>query len=115
VVSDVVRKRLLGLAPAERAPASAYGKQTSVARLFYVECRAPSDVLERRLLAREHEHDRVSDATVGVLRRQLADREPLDEVGGAAHALVRSDQRVDDVIAAVEDALDRVIARDPRP
>jgi aminoglycoside phosphotransferase family enzyme/predicted kinase len=145
--SDVIRKSLLGLAPAERAPASAYRESVTLDvyrelgrragrkagtvivdatfhrralreafreelgggehRLLYVECLAPAELLECRLRARDHDPDRVSDATAGVLRRQLADREPLDEVAAAAHLVMRSDQPVDDAVAAIEDALDR--------
>ena len=145
VGSDLVRKELLGLAPAERAPASAYGAGThdatyrELARraaehpgtvildatfhrrplrdafratlggarpLLFVECAAPVAVLERRIRARERDPDRISDATLDVLRRQLEQREPLDEVPAADHLVVRSDQAAEIVIRAIEDHLD---------
>jgi predicted kinase len=77
------------------------------ADLLFVECTAPVAVLERRLLDRERDPARVSDATLAVLRRQLADREPLDEVPAAAHLPLRGDQPADVLTVAIEEALDR--------
>ena len=154
--SDVVRKGLVGVAPGDRAPGSAYGAEVTGAtyrelgrraaagagtvivdatlhrralrdafrtalgpaasRLVFVECRAPAAELDRRLRARSRDHRRVSDATAAVLRRQLADRDPLDEVPAARHVLVRSDQPVEHLAAAVEAALDlRTVSRAPQP
>ena len=75
--------------------------------LLFVECTAPVGVLERRLLDREREPARVSDATLAVLRRQLEDRDPLDEVPASAHLSLRCDQPTDVLAAAIEEALDR--------
>jgi len=154
--SDVVRKGLIGLAPGDRAPGSAYeadvtdatyrelGRRaaaeagtvivdatfhrralrdafraalgSAASHLVFVECRAPAAELDRRLRARSRDHRRVSDATAAVLRRQLADRDPLDEVPAARHVLVRSDQPVEHLAAAVEAALDlRTVSRAPQP
>jgi hypothetical protein len=155
VSSDVVRKRLLGLDPEQRAPSAAYGAGMSEAtydalgreargldgtvivdatfhrrelrdvfrralgerarELLFVECRAPVAVLERRLRAREQEPGRVSDATLAVLRSQLADRDPLDEVPASAHLAIRSDQPASELTAAIEDALDRRALQGPGP
>jgi aminoglycoside phosphotransferase family enzyme/predicted kinase len=144
--SDVVRKGLVGLAPADRAPESAYGADVShatyrelgrlaaaedgtvvvdatfhrrvlrdvfraalgpaAARLLFVECRAPAAELERRVRARARDPLRVSDATAAVLRRQLADRDPLDEIPAGQHMVLRSDQPVEALVAEVEEALD---------
>jgi predicted kinase len=80
---------------------------TAEPRSYWVECLAPVEVLERRLRAREQEPGRVSDATLAVLHRQLARREPLDEVPAARHLQVRSDQPLEAVLDSIEDALDR--------
>jgi predicted kinase len=74
-------------------------------RLVFVECRAPAAVLARRVRARTEQTDRISDATLEVLRHQLADGEPFDEVPAHRHMVVRSDQPVERLVAAVEDAL----------
>ena len=71
----------------------------------FVECRAPAAVLERRVRARARRPDRTSDATPEILRRQLADLEPFDEIPPERHVIVRSDQPVDGLIAAIEDAI----------
>ncbi len=145
--SDEVRKRLIGLAPDQRAPASAYdasmhdatyralGRRVSEhpgtvivdatfhrralrdafrtqlgdtgSRVLFVACTAPVEVLEQRLLAREKEPGRVSDATLAVLHRQLAHHDPMDEVPAPCHLQVRSDQPVEAVLDAIEEALDR--------
>jgi aminoglycoside phosphotransferase family enzyme/predicted kinase len=145
--SDVIRKRMAGLAPSERAPATAYSAEASAAtyrelgrragalegtvivdatfhrralrdgfrsalgaradELVLVECMAPAAVLERRLRARERDPGRISDATSAVLRRQLADREPPDELPPGAQLVVRADQPVGEIAGAVEEALDR--------
>ena len=74
-------------------------------RAVFVECRAPDAVLERRVRARARQPDRTSDATPEVLHRQLADLEPFDEIPPERHLIVRSDQPVDGLVAAIEDAI----------
>jgi uncharacterized protein len=74
-------------------------------RVVFVECRAPAAVLARRVRARAQQADRISDATLEVLRHQLADGEPFDEVPAHRHVVVRSDQPVERLVAAVENAL----------
>jgi aminoglycoside phosphotransferase family enzyme/predicted kinase len=80
-------------------------------RAVFVECRAPEAVLERRVWARGRQPDRTSDATPEVLHRQLADLEPFDEIPPERHLIVRSDQPVDGLIAAIEDAIGSAPAR----
>lgn len=151
--SDVIRKRLAGVQPTARAPASAYTAAMSeftyrelgrlaaasegtvivdatfhrrrlrdafrdqlgdaAERVVVVECRAPAAVLERRVRARVRRPDRTSDATSEVLRDQLADGEPLDEVPPHRHVILRSDQPVDSLVAAIEDAIGCAPARRP--
>ena len=149
--SDVIRKRLAGVEPSVRAPASAYTPAMSeftyrelgrlagasagsvivdatfhrrrmrdafreqlgdaADRAVYIECRAPAAVLERRLRTRAQQPGRTSDATLEILTRQLADLEPLDEVPPDRHVILRSDQPVDRLVTAVEDAIDCEPAR----
>lgn len=80
-------------------------------RAVFVECRAPDAVLERRVRARARQPDRTSDATPEVLHHQLADLDPFDEIPPERHLIVRSDQPVDRLVAAIEDAIGRAPAR----
>jgi uncharacterized protein len=74
-------------------------------RAVFVECRVPVAVLERRVRARARQPDRTSDATPEVLRHQLADLDPFDEVPSHRHLIMRSDQPVEGLVAAIEDAI----------
>jgi uncharacterized protein len=80
-------------------------------RAVFVECRAPDVVLERRVRARARQPDRTSDATPEILRRQLAELDVFDEVPPERHLIVRSDQPVDRLAAAIEDAIGCAPAR----
>ena len=77
----------------------------------FVECRAPAAVLERRVRARARRPDRTSDATPEILHRQLADLDPFDEVPPERHLIMRSDQPVERLVAAIEDAIGCAPAR----
>jgi aminoglycoside phosphotransferase family enzyme/predicted kinase len=77
----------------------------------FVECRAPAAVLERRVRARARRPDRTSDATPEILRRQLADMDPFDEVPPERHVIIRADQPVELLVAAIEDAIGCAPAR----
>jgi aminoglycoside phosphotransferase family enzyme/predicted kinase len=89
-----------------RALRDAFHGSLGGADVLFVECRAPLPELERRLAAREREPDRTSDATLAVLRRQVAQGEPFDEVAPRDHLLLRSDRPVEELVEAVADALD---------
>ena len=78
---------------------------TGIAVLF-VECRAPAAVLEARARTRAEQPRRVSDADVEIVRRQLACAEPFDEIGAGEHVIIRSDQPIAAVLAAIGDAVD---------
>jgi aminoglycoside phosphotransferase family enzyme/predicted kinase len=80
-------------------------------RAVFVECRAPEAVLARRVRARARQPDRTSDATPEILRRQLAELDPFDEIPPERHLMVRSDQPVDRLVAAIEDAIGCAPAR----
>jgi aminoglycoside phosphotransferase family enzyme/predicted kinase len=145
--SDVVRKRLGGLGPTDRAPLSLYGPESSRATyaelgrraaesapggvivdatfrsrpdresfraelgdrvpVLVVEFWAPVRTLEARARARAGDPDGVSDAGLDVVRRQLATREPLDELDARDHLPLRSDRPPDELVALIADALDR--------
>jgi len=53
---------------------------------FFVECRVPADALLSRVRERQLDAERVSDADAAVVRRQLAEREPLQELPPEARA-----------------------------
>ena len=74
--------------------------------LLFVECRAPAAVLEARAKTRAEATRRVSDAGVEIVRRQLACAEPFDEIAAGEHVIVRSDQPVAAIVAAIADAVD---------
>jgi uncharacterized protein len=74
--------------------------------VLFVECRAPATVLESRARARDTDPDRISDAGLQIVRRQLASTEPLDEVPPADHVIVRSDRPVATIVDAIGGAID---------
>jgi uncharacterized protein len=80
-----------------------------IAPLLFVECQAPAAVLAERAAAREHQAERVSDATPVVVVRESAAWEPLEEVPPAAHVTLRSDHSVETMVADLIALLDRRI------
>lgn len=76
------------------------------ARVVFVECRAPADVLLDRARRRASDADAVSDATADVVERLRREFEPLDEVEPRHHLLVRSDRPADESAREVEARLD---------
>jgi aminoglycoside phosphotransferase family enzyme/predicted kinase len=85
------------------------------APLLFVECRAPESVLEARAVARGHRPGHVSDATVAVVRRQVAGWAPLDEVPRGHHLVVRTDRPAETVADTVLAWLDARLAAQPAP
>lgn len=79
------------------------------APLLFVECQAPAQTLARRAKRREHEPDRVSDASQAVALREGSRWEPLEEVPAQAHLSLRSDRPVEAVLADLTALLDRRI------
>jgi hypothetical protein len=75
--------------------------------LLVVECRAPADVLLARARVRASQANGVSDAGPAVVRDQLRRSDPLDEVDARDHVLLRADQPVGQLVAAIADGLDR--------
>jgi aminoglycoside phosphotransferase family enzyme/predicted kinase len=81
----------------------------------FVECRAPARVLTARATRRAGDPDRVSDADLDIVRRQLEEAEPFDDVSAGDHVFVRTDRPVAAIVAAISDAVDaREIAGDTR-
>jgi uncharacterized protein len=74
--------------------------------MMFVECRAPAQVLAERALAREHGERHGSDATLSVVLQEQANWEPLDEVSGDAHVIIRSDRPLSRIVAELVGLLD---------
>ncbi|MGZ4220635.1 MAG: bifunctional aminoglycoside phosphotransferase/ATP-binding protein [Solirubrobacteraceae bacterium] len=79
----------------------------SRAPLLFVECKAPLSVLSARGSAREHGQPLVSDAGLGVVLREHAAWEPLDELPANAHLLLRTDRRLQQTLGDLLALLDR--------
>ena len=75
--------------------------------MLFIECQAPGPVLAQRAADREHDPNRVSDAGLAVVLREQSTWEPLDEVPGRAHLIVRTDRPVEELTADVLALLDR--------
>lgn len=75
----------------------------------FVQCLAPADVLRERAAARQCEPGHISDADVGVVSRELARFQALDEVSPDAHLLVRTDRdgarAIADLLALLDERL----------
>lgn len=78
-------------------------------RLLLVECTAPADVLLARARRRELQPDRVSDAGAAVIRRQLAELEPVEERWDAARTKLSTEAPVEQLVADVEAFIDRTL------
>lgn len=76
------------------------------APLLFARCRAPASVVVDRARRREADPERVSDAGVDVVERQLDEFEELAEVGATSRAVIDTTQTADDQITAVEALLD---------
>ncbi len=78
----------------------------SPAPLLFVECRVSTDVLLSRVRERQLDRERVSDADVAVARRQLAEREPLEELAPEARAEIASEAPPEELVMDVEALVD---------
>ena len=150
ISSDLIRKRIAGLAPTERASSEHYSREFTLrtyselgraahdalrrgrgvivdatfhrrsergafrrglgdrqAPLLFVECRAPREVLLDRIRRRELEPGGISDADAEVMLRQLAEFEPLEEVPAVARTELVTEARPIELVAEVEDFVDR--------
>jgi aminoglycoside phosphotransferase family enzyme/predicted kinase len=80
-----------------------------VAPLLFIECRAPAAVLAQRASRRDRDPARVTDADLRVVTREASSWEPLDEVAPHAHVTLRTDRRVETIVADVLGLLDQRI------
>lgn len=87
--------------------------------LLFVECLAPADVLARRARAREHDPDRVSDATLEIVMRERETWEPLDELAPTERVTLRTDRPLARITADLLALLDHRLGvsedRQPSP
>ncbi|MGH2980261.1 MAG: AAA family ATPase [Solirubrobacterales bacterium] len=72
------------------------------ARVLWVECAAPEEVLRRRGAVRERAPERGSDATWSVMAPQLSAREPLDEISPADRHPLGTDRPVEASLGDLE-------------
>jgi len=77
------------------------------ARVLFVECVVPVDVLHRRAVERDRDRDRVSDASLTVVLREAQHWEALDEVPAERHLPLRSDRPVGRILQDLADLLNR--------
>lgn len=71
----------------------------------FLECTAPRDVLAARLVEREQDPARVSDARVGMLDDFLRAWEPVDELGPAVHRRLDTNRPLAETLAEARAAL----------
>ena len=74
--------------------------------LMFIECRTSASVLLARARKRQLEPNRVSDADAAVVRRQLAEFEPLEEITSQARAELITEARPEELATAVEQTVD---------
>jgi aminoglycoside phosphotransferase family enzyme/predicted kinase len=93
-----------------RRPAIKLAERLNVP-LALVWCEAADEIIERRLVGREGDRFRVSDAGLAVARAQTAQLEPPGEIPAAAVVHARTDRDIARLVARLE----RAIAVIPRP
>lgn len=81
------------------------------APVVFIECVAPAAALAERAIARGRDERHGSDATIGVVMRERERWQPLDEVRGDAHLLVRTDRPVEQILAEIMTVLDERLWR----
>jgi predicted kinase len=72
---------------------------------FFVECRAPPEVLRARAETRNPDPGRRTAASAETVERQQREFEPLDEVPAGRHLTVSTDRRLAEVVLEIEAAL----------
>jgi len=85
----------------QRHLAAEGAKQAGVQPLF-IECRADKDVVIQRLSQREHDSQRVSDATAEIYLAQIREFEPLDEVPAAWHQVADTTHDLEAAVTEIE-------------
>jgi aminoglycoside phosphotransferase family enzyme/predicted kinase len=66
--------------------------QKAGVKLLFIECRAPKDIIIRRLRQRQQDAERISDADVEIYLSQTRDFEALDEIPAASRRVVDTTQ-----------------------
>jgi aminoglycoside phosphotransferase family enzyme/predicted kinase len=85
----------------------AFGAELGAAApAVFVECRAPFAVLAQRARRRDAGSDRMSDADLPVVLAQSSSWEPLDEITGVNHVMLRSDRSVAELLSELTASLD---------
>jgi uncharacterized protein len=78
-----------------------------------VECRAPTDVLRARSIARLSDPANYSDADEDVVARLTSSFEPLEEIAPGHHLTVDTDRVIEDVLDDVRESLNHRLAATP--
>ncbi len=73
--------------------------------VLFVECRAGVEEVKRRLRAREHQAEAVSDATWAIAQRAWAAFPPFDDLPAAAHLVLDTADRVEDRLSELVERL----------
>jgi predicted kinase len=72
---------------------------------FFVECRAPPEVLRARAETRLPDPGRTAAAPLEVVERQRREFEPLHEVPARHHLPLSTDRPLEELVAEIEAAL----------
>jgi predicted kinase len=72
---------------------------------FFVECRAPAEVLRARAETRQPDPGRTAAAPLEVVERQRREFEPLDEVPAPHHLPVSTDRPLEEIVLEIEAGL----------
>lgn len=104
VIVDATFRRLED----RRAFASELG---AAAPVVFVECSAPLAVLAQRARGRDAGSDRLSDADLPVVLAESTSWEPLDELAGVNHVILRTDRPVAELVGELTATLDERLAR----
>jgi aminoglycoside phosphotransferase family enzyme len=89
-----------------RVERDAFRAELGDRRTLFVECRAPFELLRERIRTRELDPDRVSDADAEVVRRQLAEFEPLAEVAAGERTGIATEAAPAELLTRVESFVD---------
>jgi hypothetical protein len=82
----------------------ALGSRNGVPVLF-LECRASSAEVERRLRERERQEEAVSDATLAIAQQEQHDFPPFDDLPDRCHLVIDTEGVVEDTLAEIEEHL----------
>ncbi len=88
------------------------GLGDQAAPLLIVKCRASTEVLLTRVRERDLDPERTSDADATIIRRQLAELEPLSEVPAETRLDLLTEADPDELAVAVEGFVDESMRRD---